>query len=184
MTTESRGLPKRPMAPRQSSTRASARSSIPSALVVGSGNATYSTSALVSHEHEINPSAVAPKVSRPKNAKMAAKSIGGKTKAPKMRASSRLSCWGINPNCSQLVMSDPTPKAKKARGKGLARGLSIIRVASSTHRCEPSCVRSSPLSKDRLKPHGASVERRDDIHQTFLDLGCALICWRYVERLC
>ena len=23
-------------------------------------------------------------------------------------------------------------------------------------------------------------ERRDDIHQAFLDLGCALICWRYV----
>jgi len=27
-------------------------------------------------------------------------------------------------------------------------------------------------------------ERRDDIHQAFLDLGCALISWRYVQRLC
>jgi transposase len=27
-------------------------------------------------------------------------------------------------------------------------------------------------------------ERREDIHQAFLDLGCALICWRYVQRLC
>ena len=27
-------------------------------------------------------------------------------------------------------------------------------------------------------------ERPDDIHQAFLDLGCALICWRYVQRLC
>jgi hypothetical protein len=27
-------------------------------------------------------------------------------------------------------------------------------------------------------------ERRADIHQAFLKLGCALICWRYVERLC
>jgi IS5 family transposase len=27
-------------------------------------------------------------------------------------------------------------------------------------------------------------ERRADIHQAFLDLGCALICWRYVQRLC
>ena len=27
-------------------------------------------------------------------------------------------------------------------------------------------------------------ERRDDIHQAFLDLGCALICWRYVQRFC
>jgi transposase len=27
-------------------------------------------------------------------------------------------------------------------------------------------------------------ERRDDIHQAFLDLGCALICRRYVQRFC
>ena len=27
-------------------------------------------------------------------------------------------------------------------------------------------------------------ERREEIHQAFLDLGCALICWRYLERLC
>jgi IS5 family transposase len=27
-------------------------------------------------------------------------------------------------------------------------------------------------------------ERREDIHQAFLDLGCALICWHYVEQLC
>ncbi|MCL5026937.1 MAG: IS5/IS1182 family transposase, partial [Chloroflexi bacterium] len=27
-------------------------------------------------------------------------------------------------------------------------------------------------------------ERRDDIHQSFLDLGCALICWGFVQRFC
>lgn len=27
-------------------------------------------------------------------------------------------------------------------------------------------------------------ERRDDIHQAFLSLGCALICLRAVERFC
>lgn len=27
-------------------------------------------------------------------------------------------------------------------------------------------------------------ERRDDIHQAFLSLGCALICWNFVKRLC
>ncbi len=27
-------------------------------------------------------------------------------------------------------------------------------------------------------------ERRADIHQAFLELGCALICWRYAERFC
>lgn len=27
-------------------------------------------------------------------------------------------------------------------------------------------------------------ERRDDIHQAFLDLGCSLICWNQIQRLC
>ena len=27
-------------------------------------------------------------------------------------------------------------------------------------------------------------ERREDVHQAFLDLGCALICWGYVQRFC
>lgn len=27
-------------------------------------------------------------------------------------------------------------------------------------------------------------ERRADIHQAFLSLGCALICWNFVERFC
>jgi transposase len=27
-------------------------------------------------------------------------------------------------------------------------------------------------------------ERREDIHQAFLTLGCALICWHFIERFC
>jgi transposase len=27
-------------------------------------------------------------------------------------------------------------------------------------------------------------ERRADIHQAFLNLGCALICWNYIQRFC
>ena len=27
-------------------------------------------------------------------------------------------------------------------------------------------------------------ERRDDIHQAFLDIGCALICFDFIKRLC
>ncbi len=27
-------------------------------------------------------------------------------------------------------------------------------------------------------------ERRADVHQAFLSLGCALICWGYVQRFC
>ncbi len=27
-------------------------------------------------------------------------------------------------------------------------------------------------------------ERRADVHQAFLELGCALICWNHVQRFC
>ncbi|HJX26355.1 MAG TPA: IS5/IS1182 family transposase, partial [Thermoanaerobaculia bacterium] len=27
-------------------------------------------------------------------------------------------------------------------------------------------------------------ERRADIHLAFLNLGCALICWNFVQRFC
>jgi IS5 family transposase len=37
---------------------------------------------------------------------------------------------------------------------------------------------------NRFRRLKVRYERRDDIHQVFLDLGCALICWRYVQRLC
>jgi IS5 family transposase len=37
---------------------------------------------------------------------------------------------------------------------------------------------------NRFRRLKVRYERRDDIHQAFLDLGCALICWRYVQRLC
>jgi IS5 family transposase len=35
---------------------------------------------------------------------------------------------------------------------------------------------------NRFRRLKVRYERRDDIHQAFLDLGCALICWRYVQR--
>src|SRR5215213_7126870 len=37
---------------------------------------------------------------------------------------------------------------------------------------------------NRFRRLKVRYERRDDIHQAFLDLGCALISWRYVQRLC
>ena len=37
---------------------------------------------------------------------------------------------------------------------------------------------------NRFRRLKVRYERRDDIHQGFLDLGCALICWRYVQQLC
>ncbi len=63
----------------------------------------------------------------------------------------------------------------------------------------PRIARRGVESKDRLGRHRWVVERtlswlnryrrlriryerRDDIHQAFLSLGCALICWNTVQR--
>lgn len=37
---------------------------------------------------------------------------------------------------------------------------------------------------NRFRRLKVRYERRDDLHQAFLTLGCALICWRAVERFC
>jgi IS5 family transposase len=37
---------------------------------------------------------------------------------------------------------------------------------------------------NRFRRLKVRYERRDDVHQAFLDLGCALICWRYFQRFC
>jgi hypothetical protein len=117
---------------------------------------------------------VAPRGSRPRNAKMAANSMGGKTKPPKSSASSRLSCWGITPSWEPLSNSDPTPKAKNASGSGLASGLSTMRVASSTHRCE-----SSRLRVILLCAMAKSLETRpcNGPHSAASCCGSRLVCW-------
>jgi IS5 family transposase len=37
---------------------------------------------------------------------------------------------------------------------------------------------------NRFRRLKVRYERRADLHQAFLNLGCALICWRAVERFC
>lgn len=37
---------------------------------------------------------------------------------------------------------------------------------------------------NRFRRLKVRYERRADIHQAFLTLGCALICWNYVQRFC
>jgi len=49
--------------------------------------------------------------------------------------------------------------------------------------CEQSIERTLSWL-NRFRRLKVRYERREDIHQAFLDLGCALICWRYVQRLC
>lgn len=37
---------------------------------------------------------------------------------------------------------------------------------------------------NRFRRLKVRYERRADIHQAFLTLGCALICWHFVNRFC
>jgi transposase len=47
------------------------------------------------------------------------------------------------------------------------------------------CVVERTLSwLNRFRRLKVRYERRDVVHQAFLDLGYALICWRYVQRFC
>lgn len=79
---------------------------------------------------------VAPSASRVRKAKIAAKTSGGKTKAPKTKARLEPSLRGIKPSCNALCMAEPTPKARKASGNnGLASGRRTILVTSSISRC-------------------------------------------------
>jgi transposase len=37
---------------------------------------------------------------------------------------------------------------------------------------------------NRFRRLKVRYERQADVHQAFLDLGCALICWNHVQRFC
>ena len=37
---------------------------------------------------------------------------------------------------------------------------------------------------NRFRRLKVRYERRNDIHQAFLTLGCALVCWNFVNRFC
>jgi IS5 family transposase len=66
------------------------------------------------------------------------------------------------------------PRCRKALRKGSARDWDAT-----------GWVVERPLSwLNRNRRLKVRYERRDDIHQAFLDLGCALIYWRYVQWLC
>jgi hypothetical protein len=91
--------------------------------------------AVESQEKAIRPIRVAPSASRVRKAKIAAKTSGGKTKAPKTKARLEPSLRGIKPSCNALCMAEPTPKARKASGNGLASGRRTILVTSSISHC-------------------------------------------------
>jgi IS5 family transposase len=78
------------------------------------------------------------------------------------------------------------PRFRKAlRKRGIAPRIARRGIESSERLGRHRWVVERTLSwLNRFRRLKIRYERRDDIHQAFLDLGCALICWRYVQRFC
>ena len=76
------------------------------------------------------------------------------------------------------------PRCRKAlRKRGIKGRIARRGVDSSERLGRYRWVVERTLSwLNRFRRLEVRYERRDDIHQAFLELGCALICWRYVQR--
>ena len=74
---------------------------------------------------------------------------------------------------------------KALRKRGITPRIARRRIESSERLGRHRWVVERTLSwLNRFRRLKVRYEKRDDIHQAFLDIGCALICWRYVERFC
>jgi transposase len=78
------------------------------------------------------------------------------------------------------------PRCRKAlRKRGIKARIARRGVDSSERLGRYRWVVERALSwLNRYRRLKVRYERRDDIHQAFLDCGCALICWRYIQRFC
>ena len=78
------------------------------------------------------------------------------------------------------------PRCRKAlRKRGIKGRIARRGVDSSERLGRYRWVVERTLSwLNRFRRLKVRYERRVDIHQAFLDLGCALICLRYVQRFC
>jgi transposase len=106
-----------------------------------------------------------------------------------------------------LVEGFPPVRGKRGRPRRRPACLQGDKAYDSDpHRRWLRARRIKPLLGRRRTPHGSGLgryrwvvertlswlhqfkrlrtryERRDDIHQAFLSLGCAIICWRFVQR--
>ena len=78
------------------------------------------------------------------------------------------------------------PRCREAlRKRGIAPRIARRGVESSEKLGRHRWVVERTLSwLNRYRRLKVRYERRSDVHRAFLELGCALICWRYVERFC
>ena len=71
------------------------------------------------------------------------------------------------------------------RRRGITPCLARRRIESSERLGRYRWVAERTLSwLNRFRRLKVRYERRADIHQAFLTLGCALICWRSVQQFC
>ena len=74
---------------------------------------------------------------------------------------------------------------KALRKRGITPRIARRSIESSERLGRHRWVVERTLSwLNRFRRLKVRYERRDDVHQAFLDLGCVLICWRYVQRFC
>lgn len=79
------------------------------------------------------------------------------------------------------------PRCRKAlRDRGIVPRIARRGIESSERLGRHRWVVERTLSwLNRFRRLTVRYERRPDIHQAFLSLGCAMICWNYVQhRLC
>lgn len=78
------------------------------------------------------------------------------------------------------------PRGRKAlRKRGITPRIARRGIESSERLGRYRWVVERTLSwMNRYRRLKVRYERRDYIHQAFLELGSALICWRYVQRFC
>ena len=78
------------------------------------------------------------------------------------------------------------PRCRRAlRERGIKARIARRGVDSSERLGRHRWVVGRTLSwLNRYRRLRVRYERRADVHQAFLELGCALICWNHVQRFC
>jgi IS5 family transposase len=78
------------------------------------------------------------------------------------------------------------PRCRKAlRKRGVRSRIARRGIDSSERLGRHRWVVERTLSwLNRFRRLKVRYERRADVHQAFLDLGCALICWNHAQRFC
>jgi len=79
----------------------------------------------------------------------------------------------------------PRSRSGRPRKRGIKARIARRGVDSSERLGRHRWVVERTLSwLNRYRRLKVRYEQRADIHQAFLDLGCAQICWGYVQRFC